>query len=217
MLKDIKAAIFDLDGTLVDSMWIWEKIDIDYLQLKGFELPEGIRDDIAHLSFEETAVYFKKRFNIEESIEEIMEDWHNMALEEYTHSVKLKSGAKDFLNLLRANNIKIALATSNSTTLLEIALKNNGIYEYFDVITTTNEVSRGKDFPDVYLLTAQKLNVDPSNCIVFEDILPAVMGAKAAGMKVIGVLDKAAAHQWKDILNTADRTIENFIELNEAV
>ncbi|WP_163195832.1 HAD family hydrolase [Clostridium thermarum] len=217
MLQDIKAAIFDLDGTLVDSMWVWEKIDIDYLQLKGHEIPEGIRDDIAHLSFEETAIYFKNRFNIEESIEEIMETWHNMALDEYRTSVKLKAGAREFLALLKAKNIKIGLATSNSSTLLEIALKNNGIYEFFDVITTTNEVSRGKDFPDVYLLTAERLKVDPHQCIVFEDILPAVLGAKAAGMKVVGVFDKAAQHQWSEILSIADKTIKDYNELDLAV
>lgn len=216
MLENIKAVIFDLDGTLVDSMWVWEKIDIDYLELKGFTLPEGFRDDIAHLSFEETAVYFKKRFNIDDSVEKIIEDWHQMALDEYNNNVKLKAGARDFLKLLKKNNIKIALATSNSTTLLEIALKNNSIYDYFDVITTTNEVSKGKDHPDVYLLTARKLKVEPSQCIVFEDILPAVLGAKAAGMKVVGVLDNAASHQWSDILSTADKTIETFNELNIA-
>ncbi|NLM35310.1 MAG: HAD family phosphatase [Clostridiales bacterium] len=217
MLTNIKAAIFDLDGTLIDSMWVWEKIDIDYLHSKGFQMPEGFRDDIAHLSFEETAVYFKKRFNLEDSLEKIRNDWHNMAIEEYSNNVKLKRGAKEFLTLLKNNGIKIGLATSNYDALISIVLNKNGIRDLFDAITTTSEVSKGKDFPDVYLLAAKKLGVDPAECIVFEDILPAILGAKAAGMKVVGILDQAARHQWDEILETADKTITDFIELSEAV
>lgn len=96
-------------------------------------------------------------------------------------------------------------------------LNKNGIRDLFDAITTTSEVSKGKDFPDVYLLAAKKLGVDPAECIVFEDILPAILGAKAAGMKVVGILDQAARHQWDEILETADKTITDFIELSEAV
>ena len=90
MLTNIKAAIFDLDGTLIDSMWVWEKIDVDYLLSKGLQMPEGFRKDIAHLSFEDSAVYFKKRFNLEDSLEKIKDDWHNMAVKEYSTNVKLR-------------------------------------------------------------------------------------------------------------------------------
>ena len=90
MLIDIKAAIFDLDGTLVDSMWVWTQIDIDYLKKKGYSMPENLKDEITHLSFSQTADYFKKRFNLDDSIEEIMNDWHNMAYNHYSNNVKLK-------------------------------------------------------------------------------------------------------------------------------
>ncbi|MDP4090900.1 MAG: HAD family phosphatase [Bacillota bacterium] len=213
MLKDIKAAIFDLDGTLIDSMWVWEKIDVDYLALKGHEMPSDLRDDIAHLSFQDTAVYFKNRFNLPDTLEEIRAEWNRMALQEYTFNIKLKPGAREFLALLKSNGIKIALATSNSSPLLDIALEGNDIVDSFDVITTTSEVPRGKDFPDIYLRCAEKMSVAPEHCIVFEDILPAVLSAKASGMKVIGILDKAASHQWEEIRNCADMTMENFIHL----
>lgn len=217
MLTDVRAAIFDLDGTLVDSMWIWEKIDIDYLKIRNIDMPEDLRDAISHLSFQETAKYFKNRFNLEDSLEEIMNEWYDMALYEYENNVPLKAGAKLFLDKLKKLGIKIGLATSNSLPLLEIALKKNGIYDYFDAITITGEVKRGKTFPDVYLLAAEKLGVSPDQCIVFEDILPAMKGAKAAGMKVVGVYDELSKDSRDEIENTVDKFIIEYAELNEAV
>lgn len=213
MFKDIKAAIFDLDGTLIDSMWIWEKIDTDYLINKGYTKPENLKDEIGHLSFEQTAIYFKNKFNISDTVEEIMKEWHSMAVAHYTKDVKLKPGAKDFLIKLKSMNIKIGLATSNSQELLKAALEANGIYELFDSITTTDEVSRGKNFPDVYLLSSEKLGVNPNECVVFEDILPAVQGAKAAGMKVIAVYDESSEQDKDKVISLANSYIESYLDI----
>ena len=114
MLANIKCTIFDLDGTLVDSMWVWSQIDVDYLKTKGHRMPEDLRNEISHLSFSQTAVYFKERFKLDDSIEEILDNWHNMAFDHYSNNVKLKLGVKDFLDHLKASDIKIGLATSNS-------------------------------------------------------------------------------------------------------
>jgi len=213
MLNNIKAAIFDLDGTLVDSMWVWSQIDVDYLKEKGYSMPKNLRSEIVHLSFSQTAIYFKEKFNLDDSIEKISKDWHDMAFNHYSNNVKLKLGVKDFLNNLKSSKIKIGLATSNSIPLLEACLKNNGIYEYFDSITTTDEVSNGKDCPDVYLLAANKLGINPKHCLVFEDILPAVQGAKAANMKVIAVKDDECLDSKEDLLKYADKYIHSFEEL----
>lgn len=213
MLENIKGAIFDLDGTLVDSMWVWNKIDIDYLESKGHALPENLNAEICHLSFTQTANYFKERFSLSDSIDTILKDWNNMAYNHYSENVKLKDGVKEVLDKLKENNIKIALATSNSVPLLEACLKNNGIYDYFDSITTTDEVSNGKNCPDVYLLAAKKLNVNPKNCIVFEDILPAIKGAKAADMTVIAVSDKHSLNDLDEIINHSDKYINSYFEL----
>ena len=97
--------------------------------------------------------------------------------------------------------------------LLEVCLKNNGIYDYFDTITVTDEVTRGKDYPDVYLLAAKKLELDPKDCIVFEDILPAVKGAKSAEMKVIAVHDKDCSTSKEEFLEYADLYIDSFLDL----
>lgn len=211
--NNIQAVIFDLDGTLVDSMWVWNQIDIEYLRKKGHTVPENLKEEISHLSFLQTAEYFKKRFDLSDSVEEILEDWHKMSFDFYANKVKLKDGVKQFLDMLKSKNIKIALATSNSTPLLEACLKNNGIYDYFDSITVTDEVSRGKNFPDVYLLAAQKVNASPENCAVFEDIIPAVKGAKSANMTVVAVKDEASILDKEELCKLADKYIDSYLEL----
>lgn len=213
MLENIKAAIFDMDGTLVDSMWIWDKVDKEFLASRGIDYPENLKTEISHLSFEGTVRYFKETFGLEETLEDISREFNELAYNAYRNDVKLKAGAKEYLEKLKANGIKIGLATSNSIPLLEVTLKNNGIYEYFDAITITDEVKRGKNHPDVYLLAAKKLGVNPEACLVFEDILPAIEGAKKAGMKVIAIYDKFSDFQREDIIKMADRHILEYSEL----
>ena len=213
MFSDIKAAIFDLDGTLIDSMGLWNSIDVNYLKKFNLAVPERLQDDICHLNFQETATYFKDRFNIPDSLDKIMADWHNMAYDAYCTSIKLKKGVVEFLQFLKDSNIKIALATSNSNDLLEASLKANKIYDFFDAITTTSEVERNKEFPDVYLLAAKKLSVAPENCLVFEDLPTAIKGAKKGNMKVVGIYDAWNEDQWSLIKSLSDYSIKDYREL----
>lgn len=217
MLKGIKGAIFDLDGTLIDSMWVWEKIDHDFLNKRKIDFPDDLRQNIEHLSFTEVAKYFKSRFNLHENIDDIMQEWNDMAYSEYSTNVTLKPHAKEFISFLKSINIKTAIATSNSKSLMNAALKSNGILNMFDAVTTLDEAGKVKNTPEIYLLSARKLNVQPSECIVFEDILPAVKGAKAAGMKVIGVHDSYSEFQKEDIILVADKYISDFQECLMAV
>lgn len=212
-MDNFKAVIFDLDGTLIDSMGVWAQIDEEYLGQFGYEVPLNLQEEITHLTLTETAIYFKEKFNIEDNIENIISTWHTMALHHYSNTIKLKDNVIPFLNKLKDKGIKIALATSNSVPLLEATLKNNNIYHYFDVITTTEEVKKSKDNPDIYLRSAQKLNITPKDCLVFEDIIQAVKGAKSAGMTVYAIYDKSAAHQKDELLNIADKYILNYNEV----
>ena len=213
MLQDIKAVIFDLDGSLVDSMWIWKDIDIEYLGRFGITLPHNLQKEIEGKSFSETAVFFKERFQIPDSLEQMKEDWNRMAWDKYIHDVPLKPGADIFLQYCIDHGIKLGIATSNSRQLVEAVADARGFGKDFDCIMTACEVAKGKPAPDIYLAVADKLGVKPENCLVFEDIVPGIMAGKNAGMRVCAVEDDYSMHQTLDKKAKADYYIKDYLEI----
>ena len=212
MLQDIKAVIFDVDGTLVDSMWIWKQVDIDFLERRKTELPMDLQKDIEGLSYTSTAKYFKERFKLPETVEEIKEEWREMADGFYNNIIPLKTGVKELLQIIRNNNLKIGIATSNSRELVETMIKKHELGKYFDSIRTSCEVPRSKPFPDVYLQAAKDLGVKPENCLVFEDTVAGATAAKAAGMRVIAVYDEISAESRAHLEQLAELYIMDFHE-----
>jgi HAD superfamily hydrolase (TIGR01509 family) len=215
MLKDIDAVIFDLDGTLVDSMWMWKSIDIEYLGRYGIPMPEDLQKCIEGMSFSETAVYFKKRFQIPESLDQIKSDWNRMAWEKYEKEVPLKEGARELLEHLAQNNIPAGIATSNSRELAELIVSTHALTDYFTSIRTSCEVAKGKPSPDIYLLVAQDLEVEPSRCLVFEDVLQGVMAGKNANMKVCAVYDEYSQKDMKEKKRLADYYVQSMTQVLE--
>lgn len=218
MLEQIKAVIFDLDGTLVDSMWMWRTIDIEYLTNQGIEVPENLeafQEELEGMGFTETAILFKERFKIPDSLEEIKNTWICMSGEKYRNEVPLKPGVKEFLDYLKERNMKIGISSSNSRELIQMVLEAHGILEYFDCITTCCEVKRGKPEPDVYLKTAQGLEVEPEACLVFEDVPMGILAGKRAGMKVCAVDDAYSRKQESQKRELADWYILDYTQLAE--
>lgn len=215
MLKDIDAVIFDLDGTLVDSMWMWKSIDIEYLQRYGIELPDDLQRKIEGMSFSETAIYFKQRFDLSDSLEQIKSDWNQMAWEKYRDEVPLKEGVQVFLEYLKNENIPAGIATSNSRELVELIVERHGMKEYFTSIHTSCEVAKGKPSPDIYLLVAKDLGVDPARCLVFEDVIHGVMAGKNANMKVCAVYDEFSANVQEEIIKLSDYFVHSIKEVLE--
>ena len=213
MLDNVKAVIFDLDGTLVDSMWIWGQVDIEFLANNGYEVPPGLQDSFEGMSFTDIAVYFKDRFNLPMSIEEIKATWNKMAEYKYLHDVKTKEGAIELLDELKKRGIKTGIATSNSKELVKMCLESLGIQDRFDCIKTACEVEKGKPAPDIYLAVAKEVGVDPANCLVFEDIPNGVLAGKNAGMKVCAVYDDDSKKRQDQVKEFADYYIITFKEV----
>lgn len=207
---NIDAAIFDIDGTLIDSMWMWHAIDVEYLGRFHIEVPENLQKDIAGMSFVETADYFKRTFPIEDSKDKMMDDWNLMALYKYENEVTAKVGVIDFINQLKNKGIKIGIGTSNSYTLAKAGLISTGIFELVDSLHTANEVKTGKPAPDIYLLVAKDLDVKPSRCIVFEDISNGILAAKNAGMKSVAVKDAFSDYELDYKISLADYYVDNY-------
>ncbi len=215
MLQQKEAVIFDMDGSLVDSMWVWKDIDIEYLGRFGLDIPDDLQQEIEGMSFTETARYFRDRFGLDRSVEQIRADWNEMAWDKYRSRVMLKPGAREFLDYCRSQEIKLGIATSNSREIVDMVMEARGVADYFSCITTACEAKKGKPAPDVYLLTAQQLSVDPKNCLVFEDIVFGIQAGKAAGMEVCAVDDAYSAYQEAEKRSLADYYIKDFREIQE--
>jgi HAD superfamily hydrolase (TIGR01509 family) len=213
MLTDIKAVIFDLDGTLVDSMWMWKSIDIEYLARFGIEMPQDLQSCIEGMSFSETATYFKERFELPDSLEKIKSDWNRMAWEKYENEVPLKEGVIELLKHLKQEGIPAGIATSNSRELVELIVRKHNIEDYFGSIRTSCEVAKGKPSPDIYLLVARDLGVEPETCLVFEDVLQGVMAGKNANMKVCAVYDEFSEKDLKEKIKRSDYYVRSMAEV----
>lgn len=213
MLDTIKAVIFDLDGTLVDSMWVWKEIDEEFLAPYGITIPEQLQREIEGKSFTETAEYFKETFQIPLSVEQMKQQWNQMAYEKYALEVPLKDGVFEFLRYLKENDIKAGIATSNSRELLETVLDSRGVLPYFQEMLTGCEVGRGKPYPDIYLKVAEKLQVAPEHCLVFEDLPAGIIAGNAAGMKTCAVKDAFSKHLIAEKKELADYYIDSYDDI----
>ena len=131
ILDGKKAIIFDLDGTLVDSMWMWKRIDIEFLARYGHECPPGLQRVIEGMSFSETAVYFKERFQLPLTLEEIKEAWTEMSIDKYRRQVPAKRGAKEFLSYVSKRGILCGIATSNSREMVDAVLASLDMRRFF--------------------------------------------------------------------------------------
>lgn len=213
LIQDRDAVIFDLDGTLVDSMWVWKDIDKVYLSSHGIHTTEDIQKLIGGISMQQTAVLFREHFHLQDPVEKMMDDWNRMAMDRYRNEVTVKKGGREFLSFARAQGKKTAIASSNSRELVMAALTGTGLDGMFDAIVTGNEITNGKPAPDVYLHTAEKLGVMPGRCLVFEDLVDGITAGKRAGCRVIAVLDAATAGDNARKVRLADGAVRDFSEI----
>lgn len=208
------AAIFDLDGTLLDSMYVWHHIDDVYFARRGMKTPPDYGRALAGLSYRESAEYTRKRFGFSEPWEKIVQEWTELAREEYALHVPFKSGAREYLLALKAAGVKLAVATALPEYLYRPCLSHLGALDYFEVLCSTDDTGgRGKKHGEVFLLAAERMGVAPEKCAVFEDTLEGMRGAKRADMLAYCVRDDASRHAHSEIETFADRMIDSFYDL----
>lgn len=215
-MDKIEAVIFDLDGTLIDSMGIWVKVDLEFMKKKNIPFTPDLFEEVPEgNSFQELAVFIKEKFNLTESVQSICQEWTDMVQDHYENQIELKPGVTELLQFLHQNKVKMAIGTSNSFLLTEAVLQNNNVRHFFDVIISGDQDVRGKPYPDIFLKAAQELNVQPKNCIVLEDTLAGAKSAYNAGMKLIMVKDENSVHEWDDIEKIAIFSEKEIFEINK--
>ncbi|MBQ3080110.1 MAG: HAD family phosphatase [Clostridia bacterium] len=210
---DFQAALFDMDGTILDSMGVWANVDRMFFEKRGMAVPEGYQHAISGMSFRKTAEYTKETYALPESVDEILREWNEMCEREYAENVPLKPHAGEYLEKLSANGINLAVATALPEHLYKPALIRNNVYHLFSAFASTGESGETKATGRVYRAAADKMNVPYDQCAVFEDIYEGILGAKNAGMKTVLVRDKAAEHSREKSLALADASIETYAEL----
>lgn len=214
MLKGKKAVIFDMDGSLMDSMWIWPEVDRIYMNKYNLTPPETFHKDIEGMSYTETARYFVDTFQtLDRTVEQVMNEWKEMTIGLYETRVFPKAGVLDFLDFVKKRGILLGIATSNNREIAEAALNACGLSQYFDSVRTSCEVAAGKPAPDVYLKVAGDLHVLPEECLVFEDVPNGIRAGKNAGMAVCAVDDDFSRSDEPEKKKLADYFIHNFYEI----
>lgn len=212
-LTDFECIIFDLDGTLINSIDAWRDVDEIFMKRRGLPIPEDFYDKVSSMNFPQAADYVIAECGVTDTPEVVMAEWLELIRHEYAEKLEEVSGACEFLNLLKSNRIKLVLATASRRELYEPCLKRLGVFDLFDAFVTTDEVKRKKGFPDVYLLAAQKVGSAPEKCCVFEDIYLGIVGAKAANMKAVAILEEHSADDFDKIRELCDMTIESYYDI----
>lgn len=206
-----------MDGTIIDSMWIWKELAHRSFTGRGIEVPESLAKDMSAMDFLDAAQYCIQKSGLIVTKEQLVEEWTREARNMYDGEVTLKPYTREFLEHLKSLGITLCLTTANYRNVAVAVLNRFGLSDYFESITVTEEANAGKSQPDVFLLTASKHQADPKRCIVFEDSLYAIQGAKAAGMSVVGVYDDLTKNMEDEIRGLADVYVYSFEELIENI
>ena len=206
-------AIFDLDGTLVDSMWVFGDLLPTSLHRRQIACEQELVDTIKNMTFQQSAEYVTRRFDLDISPEQLMEEWNGILLDHYRNDLVLKAGAAEYIRRLHNQGVRLCVATSNFREACEAVLQSNGILDCFAFILISDEVGQNKTKPDIYIESARRLGCKPADCMVFEDILAGIRSAKGAGMQVTGVYDPSSEADTEEIKKWSDRYIVSFQEL----
>lgn len=205
--------IFDMDGTLIDSNGIWRGVDEEFLAKRGYPYTEEYCAGVAHTIFPLAAEFTKQFCHLEESIEEIMAEWMEMAGDMYATRVPVKPGVVEYLKKCKADGEQMIVLTSSVPEHCHAALTKLDLMPYFERIFFANELMMEKTNPEIYKIVAEQMGVKVNNCTFFDDSIEACKAAKKAGMTVIGVHDPVFFQTEAEMQQVCDRYIMGFAEL----
>ncbi len=208
---DRSFAIFDLDGTLLDSMPFWNALPRNYLEAKGIgSLPWDLPEIVAPMTLGESARYFVEQLGVPGTPEQVEGELTAVLGELYRTRIPLKPGVRDYLEVLHRRGVRMCVASATASSLAEACLRRLGVRDHFAFLLSCDQVGAGKSRPDIFLEAARRLGATPQETAVYEDALHAARTARQAGFQVIGVRDAGAGEEWLRLQALADETISDW-------
>jgi HAD superfamily hydrolase (TIGR01509 family) len=203
---EYQGAIFDLDGTLIDSMRVWDHLCRDWLVAQGKQPEADLEQDLEPMTLTQSSKYVIHHYGLNISPLELIVQWQGMVLERYKTTIPLKKETADLVRELHEAGLKLAVVTSCFPAACEAVLQRHGLRSLFSAVLYTDEAPRDKSFPDIWLAAAERLGLDSAGCIVFEDTYHALAGVRAANMAFAAVYDESCK-EWELLKAEADLAI----------
>lgn len=208
----MKTLIIDLDGTLVDSMGIWDVLAINYLHSLNQKIKEYLPEKLKTMSLKEAALYIQKEYAIAKTVEDIQKDFTQQLWREY-ENVSLKQGVMQFLKTCHTYQKEVIIFTANDYSLTLLLCERLHIDQWIDNITTCQEIGYNKNDSQSYQKVIEKYQLHPKDCLVIEDAFHALKSAKKSGLKVWAVYDQSNHDDWQQICEIADKYFMTFQEM----
>jgi HAD superfamily hydrolase (TIGR01509 family) len=212
----IRAIIFDMDGVLIDSEHLWQQTERSVFGELGFELSDELLVQTRGLRTEEMVAHWSARFPLDGiEVASLMKDYDARMVETMLREVPLMKGARELISFFRDLGLPVALATCSTHEHIDAVMEKHGLRDSFDLLVSAARGMQGKPHPEVYLHTAEKLKVDPTRCLAFEDSFFGVIAAKAARMKVVAMPDRSEYDQER--FGAADLKIRSLTEFTPEI
>lgn len=207
IIKDKKGLIFDVDGTLLDSMPMWKQLDIEYLSRLGLDPEPDFQNKVKMMTMLDAAKYINNYFGLDKEPEIIAKEIQDIAYSYYENELLIKPGAFELLAELKKRGYKMVVGTANEYDMCKSALVRNNVMDFFEDLVTCSMVGCSKERPDVYLLACEKMGLSMEDCVIFEDSYFAINTATKAGFSVIGVYDDTEEENWENICKVTDSQV----------
>lgn len=209
----MKGAIFDVDGTLLDSMGVWFRATKTFFETHELHIPTAELTAYQSMTLEESLPLIQRKYLKGIPLQEMLGNLFEIVQTAYSDTIPEKRGACEYLRRLHEQGVKIAIATSGYAELCQVAFKRLGVYELIDAYAFSSEVGCNKSNPDIYLLAASRLGIEPQNCTVYEDLINGIESAGAVGFKTVAIADVSNASVKDRLIQRSDRYITGWDEL----